>query len=917
MKEIVYFIHPQNTLSQGCLVLDLVESFAKGHETEFHFPQEGYSIAKWRSMLKGSLETELFTFLLQETFSFAPGRMGRQSEHLILKQLKIHPEKVEEAFKRIAPLQKLFFQGNRLVIDVLGKAEFYYSGTSEEKGVLRIEGRVKWRDRDIDLAGCEAVGCGRPFHWFVKGLTLKFIQTHVTWKMLHSMKSGAISLDGEAKANFLDNLDPSDAELPVLVMQEGVLESTALPAPYPLLRLHDRWGACANLWMDYGAGYTICFAEKENFIKNSQGAPVVKRLIDIESGWEKDLLETGYIKKWIGTSHYYCPLDAVGKSLAFLLEIGWKIEDANGRQLIHQTALQLDFQEEKEILSVKGTVSYDTYQADLSKIVGAFNRKERFIELSPTTVGLLPFGNEQKDLLEIAEEGEWVGSALKMRKARFGSLDPLLKYAANSTPLLGVKERLARFEGIKTAPPASCFQGTLRPYQQLGVDWLAFLEEFGFHGLLADEMGLGKTVQVLAFLSRFPKGKPHLVVMPTSLVFNWKNEIAVFLPSWDCLCYRGSDRERNGDRIKQADVVLISYATLRLDIEWLREIEWQTIILDEAQTIKNAATKTAQAVYLLKGSFRLSITGTPVENHLHELWSHFRFLIPDLLGTQEEFRAEVEASQLDRRHLERIKRKTAPFFLRRLKKEVAADLPPRTNQTVWIELPPEQREAYDRLVAGFKSGLMKKVELDGMGKHRLEVLEAILRLRQMCCHPLLVPSSLDSIASCGASAKFDYLLQDLETLFLEKNKVLIYSQFTSMLHLMKQAAKEREWPFVSLDGTTQNREEVVTRFQTDPDQFLFFISLKAGGVGLNLTAADYVYLYDPWWNEAAEEQAIHRAHRIGRKDPIVAKRLVTLETIEEKMMKLKASKKEMVEALFEGEASAAQLTLDDFAFLLT
>ena len=311
--------------------------------------------------------------------------------------------------------------------------------------------------------------------------------------------------------------------------------------------------------------------------------------------------------------------------------------------------------------------------------------------------------------------------------------------------------------------------------------------------------------------------------------------------------------------------------------------------------IKNAHTQTAQAVCRLNAQLRICLTGTPIENHLQELWSHFHFLMPDLLGSQEQFEADIEAAQSDRRYLERIKRKITPFMLRRRKQDVATDLPPRLDQIVWIQMAEEQQSFYDQLLAGFKSGLLKKVETEGMGKHRLEVLEAILRLRQVCCHPLLVSSLIEQ--SVPRSAKFDALLQDLETIVDEGHKVLIYSQFTSMLHLMTQAAKDRKWSFGYLDGSTKNREEVVTRFQEDASQLLFFISLKAGGVGLNLTAADYVYLYDPWWNEAVEDQAINRAHRIGRKDSVIAKRFVITESIEEKIMKLKAAKREMIDGL--------------------
>jgi SNF2 family DNA or RNA helicase len=506
-----------------------------------------------------------------------------------------------------------------------------------------------------------------------------------------------------------------------------------------------------------------------------------------------------------------------------------------------------------------------------------------------------------------------MGSEMHLKKSQFGNLESLWKYAKTSPSLNHLKDKWQNFQRIQEAPPSSSFKGTLRPYQQQGVNWLAFLHEYGFHGILADEMGLGKTVQVLAFLSRLPHQGPHLIIMPTSLLFNWRKEINQFLPLHTCYVHHGSQRKKTLEELQKTDIILTSYSTLRLDLPLLQSLAYSCLILDEAQMIKNSSTQTAQATCQLNAQLRLCLTGTPIENHLQELWSHFHFLMPDLFGSKEQFDADIQAAQSDHRYLERIKRKMTPFLLRRRKQEVASDLPPRLDQVVWIEMSEEQRSLYDQLLAGFKSGLLKKVEAEGMGQHRLEVLEAILRLRQVCCHPLLVSSLLEQTI---ASAKFDALMQDLETIIEEKRKVLVYSQFTSMLHLMTKAAKERGWTYGYLDGSTKNREEVVTRFQEDPHQFLFFISLKAGGVGLNLIAADYVYLYDPWWNEAVEEQAIDRAHRIGQQNQVIAKRFVVAESIEEKMMKLKAAKRLMMSDLLEIEAVPAQLTFEDLRFLL-
>jgi SNF2 family DNA or RNA helicase len=314
--------------------------------------------------------------------------------------------------------------------------------------------------------------------------------------------------------------------------------------------------------------------------------------------------------------------------------------------------------------------------------------------------------------------------------------------------------------------------------------------------------------------------------------------------------------------------------------------------------IKNARTQTFQAVCQLSSQFRLSLTGTPLENHLNELWSHFHFLMPELLGDMQDFESELTAASSDYRYLHRIKKKIRPFILRRKKEEVAKDLPERVEQTVWIEMSPPQRQLYNDFLGGVRSGLLKKIELEGASKHRMEILEAILRLRQICCHPLLVLKE-EPDPSALVSSKLEMLLQDMETLIEEGKKILIYSQFTSMLKLI---AKEIN------NGSTTDREKIVEKFQSDPQIPLFLISLKAGGIGLNLTQADYVIIYDPWWNEAAENQAIDRAHRIGRKDTVFAKRYVTLETIEEKIMSLKSHKRTLI-----GEVMEDSWDMDNFS----
>jgi SNF2 family DNA or RNA helicase len=423
-------------------------------------------------------------------------------------------------------------------------------------------------------------------------------------------------------------------------------------------------------------------------------------------------------------------------------------------------------------------------------------------------------------------------------------------------------------------------------------------------------MGLGKTVQVLALISTMPRDASVLLVMPTSLLFNWRQEIKRFLPDRALTMHHGSERRQDAAGLGQG-IVLTSYALLRQDEALLTSLDWNLLVLDEAQAIKNPSTQTAKAAFRLRASMRLSLTGTPIENRLEELWSQFHFLLPGLLGDFASFAKQALAADVDARYLGQIRRQIRPFLLRRLKEDVAVDLPEKIEQVVLLELPQEQRDVYDRFVVQAKSGVLEKVSADGWNKHRMEVLELLLRLRQICCHPLLVGEEVES-------AKARLVLSDVATIVAEGKKVLVYSQFAQMLGLLRKDLATTAAAVFHIDGQTRDRAQQVNGFQEHEGPAVFLLSLKAAGVGLNLSAADYVLLYDPWWNDAAEAQAIDRAHRIGRQGTVLAKRYIVRETVEEKMLQLKQRKQGLAASILEDREGsvATALNADDLAFLL-
>jgi hypothetical protein len=459
------------------------------------------------------------------------------------------------------------------------------------------------------------------------------------------------------------------------------------------------------------------------------------------------------------------------------------------------------------------------------------------------------------------------------------------------------------FDKIPEAPLPADLTATLRAYQRQGVDWLAFLRSTGLGGVLADDMGLGKTLQAMCV---FPKGERTLVVAPTSVLFNWQAELARFRPSLKVCLYHGASRVLD----PAADVTLTSYALLRLDAAPLAAAGFKTVVLDEAQAIKNPDSQTARAAYALPASSRLALTGTPVENRLEELWSLMHFTNRGLLGGRSEFADRHARPIADGQSgaAAALRARVKPFLLRRLKQDVAPELPPRTDAVLRVELGEGERAVYDAVRAATQKEILALLD---QGKGVMQALEVLLRLRQAACHPALVPGQ-----TASTSSKLEVLLDALDAAVAEGHKALVFSQWTSLLDLIEPALAQADLAFVRLDGSTRDRGAVVERFQAQDGPPIMLVSLKAGGSGLNLTAADHVFLCDPWWNPAVEQQAADRTHRIGQTRPVFVYRLVSANTVEERILTLQDSKRALMDAALADGAAAAGLTRDDLIALL-
>ncbi len=517
-------------------------------------------------------------------------------------------------------------------------------------------------------------------------------------------------------------------------------------------------------------------------------------------------------------------------------------------------------------------------------------------------------------LLELFQESEGSDGGPRLRVARHRAGDlALLEQAAPTLAWAGGEALRALGRQLRTAgsiqpcPVPAGFGAVLRPYQADGLAWLQFLAAAGLGGVLADDMGLGKTVQALAhFAVEQAQGRldrPVLVVCPTSVVATWRNEAARFAPSLRVLVLHGPDRAAQFDSIGQHDLVITTYPLLARDHGVLAGQKWHIVVLDEAQTIKNPSATTSRLARTLEARLRLCLSGTPLENHLGELWSLFDFLMPGFLGNRQQFgrryRGPIEKSgNAERQTL--LARRVAPFLLRRTKAEVAADLPPKTVIAETVEMEAPQRAIYEGIRMAMHDRVRDAIADKGLARSGIVILDALLKLRQACCDPRLLKLETAKTAKAG-SAKMDRLFEMLPQMLDEGRRVLLFSQFTSMLALIQAELDARKMPYVLLTGETRDRESVVTRFQ-NREVPLFLISLKAGGVGLTLTAADTVIHYDPWWNPAVEDQATDRAHRIGQDKPVFVHRLITVGTIEEKMETLKARKQALVAGILEAEA---------------
>jgi superfamily II DNA or RNA helicase len=637
-----------------------------------------------------------------------------------------------------------------------------------------------------------------------------------------------------------------------------------------------------------------------------------------------------------GRAHLTVTFKAAPAIVRDLLPQGWRV-DVEGKPFRVSGDTAIEVASGIDWFDIRGSVDFDGVPVPLPELLAAVRHGQTTIVLPDKSIGVLTgeWVAQYGGLSAFAGAGAGPGGGagagggagggdaaggVHVRRSQLGLLDALLLSREGVTwsgRALDVRDRLRAFEGIAAADAPATFTGTLRGYQRLGLGWLRFLQDLGLGGCLADDMGLGKTVTVLALLDarRAEKGgapQASLVVAPRSLLFNWKREAERFAPELRVAEYHGSGRDEMLTSLEAFDLVLTTYGTMRRDVAALGGAEFDYVILDEAQAIKNAATASAKATRLLRARHRLALSGTPIENQLGDLWSLFEFLNPGLLGSQQHGLL-ARARKGDAGAFDTLRRGLRPYILRRTKQQVAPELPDRNEDTMVCELEPVERKLYNQLRDHYRQLVLGLVDRQGLKRSQFQILEALLRLRQAACHPGLI----DPRRHTGSSAKLDALIERLDEARAEGHKALVFSQFTSFLAFVRRELDERGVAYEYLDGQTRDRERRVARFQQDESCPLFLVSLKAGGLGLNLTAADYVFLLDPWWNPAVEAQAIDRAHRIGQERPVFAYRLIAADTVEERIIELQVRKRQLADAIISADNSGlAGLTREDLELLL-
>jgi SNF2 family DNA or RNA helicase len=671
----------------------------------------------------------------------------------------------------------------------------------------------------------------------------------------------------------------------------------------------DSFAAHANVSLEK-KGDSYLFHKVRRNLKIEKDKILFLKELGLNIGQGRCVLAKNEAFEWIQSKHFQL------QEAGVLLQ---QNKENSKRYFLGYSSIDISFRETHDWFDVYAMVRFGTFEIPFIKLRNLILARKKEFVLPNGEVAVIPetWLTKYSELFAFAEYNP-DSQQLLLRKHHLALVQEFAEDSLATVVMNRKLEKLLDFNEIEEQALPEGFMGTLRPYQKAGYDWINFLGTYRFGGCLADDMGLGKTVTTLAMLQyQKEKGaeRPSLLVMPTSLLYNWKLEAKKFTPQLRVLVYAGTYRDKNLSYFDDYDLILTSYGIVRIDVDLLRMYRFNYIILDESQAIKNPASHITNAVMELEASHRLILTGTPLENTTMDLWTQMTFANPGLLGSQSYFRSHFQGpieKQNDTQRMRKLYALIKPFLLRRHKSQVALDLPPKVESVHYCEMAEEQEQRYEETKSYYRNFILEHIEEEGIAKSQIVVLQGLTKLRQLANHPRMIDESYE-----GESGKLEEIQSKLEELMSENHKVLIFSQFIRHLSILRRYLDEKGVRYAYLDGSTTDRQEQVERFQRDETIKIFLISLKAGGLGLNLTAADYVFILDPWWNPAIEAQAVDRAHRIGQQKTVFTYKFITKDSVEEKILDLQRSKQKLFNNLITTEESFVKsLTKEDILELL-
>ncbi|MCJ0741596.1 DEAD/DEAH box helicase [Pedobacter montanisoli] len=618
----------------------------------------------------------------------------------------------------------------------------------------------------------------------------------------------------------------------------------------------------------------------------------------------------------------YGIINWVNENIETLKESGFEIEQASSQKrfVFGNNKINFEIKEDNDWFDINAIVYFGVHPIPFISLKNHILHKKREFILPDGEIAVIPekWFTQYNSLFSLSSNQ----NEIKLKKHHIGLINDLAEDSIAHVTLDRKLQKLTDFEEIGDFSMPEGFKGELRHYQKAGYNWFSFLREYNFGGCLADDMGLGKTIQTLAMLQKLKEENEKsgtrgtsLIIMPTSLIYNWQNEARKFTPALKILAHTGSNRNKDVSHFDRFDIVITTYGITRVDVDLLQSFYFNYIILDESQNIKNASSKSFKAVRALKSRHKLVLSGTPVENSVSDLWTQLTFLNPGLLGTQAYFTEEYVQAIEKKKDEEKARKLQAiikPFILRRTKEQVAAELPPKTEQIFYCDMSEDQAAYYEKTKSAYRNDLLNSMDNGTYAKKQIQILQGLTALRQLANHPSMIDEMYTS-----DSGKFENVIHTLNNVLKGGHKVLVFSQFVKHLEIFKRYLTEQKIDFAYLDGATHNRGQIVSEFQENENLKVFLISIKAGGVGLNLTQADYVFILDPWWNPAVEQQAVDRTHRIGQQKKVFIYKFIAKDTVEEKILALQNRKKTLASSLITTEESFFKsLSKDDIRELL-